>query len=219
MIAQVQEAWKRGVIAGVLLMDVAAALPSVTRGLLLRKMRNAGLDERPVRWTDSFMHDRWVVTSVDGQDGEEMSATTGLPQDSPVSPVLIALYITEIHQAVKSKIEGCRGISFADGATCIVEGYDISGVATGLKRCARASPKWERGNAVRFEMAKTEAIFFSRRRKHRRCQRVIRVGDQTVHFSPDATQWLGIWLVSAPPCREPLPQDRQSPPEIGRAHV
>lgn len=46
-------------------MDVAAAFPSVARVCLLRKMRNAGVDECLVRWTDSFMRDRRVM-SVDG---------------------------------------------------------------------------------------------------------------------------------------------------------
>ena len=67
-IAQVQEAWGRGCIDGALLMDVAAAFPSVARGCLLRKMREAGLDENLVRWIDSFMRDRRVIMSVDGQD-------------------------------------------------------------------------------------------------------------------------------------------------------
>lgn len=49
---------------------------------------------------------------------------------------------------------------------------------------------------MRFETSKTEAILFSRRRKHRRCKTGIRVGDQTVHFAPEATRWLEIWLNS-----------------------
>lgn len=102
-IAQVQEVWKRGAIAGALLMDMAAAFLSVVRGCLLRKMRKAGLDECLVRWTDSFMRDRRVAMSVDGQDWE-MSVTTGLPQGSPASTVL---YIAEIHQAVESQVDNC----------------------------------------------------------------------------------------------------------------
>ena len=70
-IAQVQKAWSRGVIAGALLMDVATAFPSVARGCLLRKMRKARIDECLVRWTDSFMQDRRVIMSLDGQDGED----------------------------------------------------------------------------------------------------------------------------------------------------
>ena len=42
VIAQVQEAWKRGNIVKALLTDVAAAFPNVARGYLLRKMRVRG---------------------------------------------------------------------------------------------------------------------------------------------------------------------------------
>ena len=36
----------------------------------LRKMRGAGVDECLVGWTDSFIRDRRVIMSVDGQDGQ-----------------------------------------------------------------------------------------------------------------------------------------------------
>ena len=112
-IAQVQEAWRRGVIAGAVLMDVAAAFPSVARGCLLLKMRGAGVDECLVRWTDSFLRGRRVTMSVNGQDSEEMEVTTGLPQGSPVSPVLFAIYIADIHEVEESHVEDSRGISLS----------------------------------------------------------------------------------------------------------
>ena len=65
-ISQTQEAWKRGQITGALILDVAAAFPSVARGCLFRKMRAMGIDENLVDWTDSFMRDRRVIMSVDG---------------------------------------------------------------------------------------------------------------------------------------------------------
>ena len=60
-------------------MDVAAAFPSVVRGCLLQKIRQWGIDEYLVRWTDSFMRNRQVIMSVDGQDSEPINVTTGLP--------------------------------------------------------------------------------------------------------------------------------------------
>ena len=79
VIAQTQEAWRRGCIVGALLMNVAAAFPSVARGYLLRKMRDRQIDECLVRWTDSFMRDLRVIMSVDGQDSGPMEVTMGLP--------------------------------------------------------------------------------------------------------------------------------------------
>ena len=62
--ALAQEAWKRGKIVGHILMDVAAASPSVARGRLLQKVRNMGIDENPVGWTDSFRSDRKTIMSA-----------------------------------------------------------------------------------------------------------------------------------------------------------
>ena len=88
----------------------AAAFPGVARGCLLKKMRRAGIDECLVRWTDSFMRGRRVIMSVDGQDGEPMEVTIGLPQGSPISPALFAIYIADIHEAVEDQVEDSRGI-------------------------------------------------------------------------------------------------------------
>ena len=145
-----------------------------------------------------------------------MAVATGLPQGSPVSPVLFALYIADIHQAVESQVEDSRGISFVDDVTWIVEGYDLDDVAGKLERCAAASLEWAEHNAVRFETTKTEAILFSRRRRHRRTQRGIRVGGETVRFAPEDTRWLGIWLDSALTPREPAAKDWQGTPGRGK---
>ena len=179
-IAQVQEAWGRGRVVGALLMDVAAAFPSVARGCLLKNMRNADIDECLVRWTDSFMRDRRVIMSVDGQDGEPMAmeVTTGLPQGSPISPALFAIYIADIHGAVEDQVEDSRGISYVDDVAWIVEGVDVDDVSR-MERCAQTSLEWADSNAVRFEESKTEAILFSNRRRHRQCRREIRVGSRS----------------------------------------
>ena len=65
---------------------------------------------------------------MDGQDGEEMAVNSGLPQGSPVSPVLIAIYIADIHQAVEGQVEDCRGIPFVDDVAWVAEGVDLDGV-------------------------------------------------------------------------------------------
>ena len=169
-------------------MDVAAAFPSVARGCLLRKMRDRQIDECLVRWTDSFMRGCWVIMSVDGQDSDPMEVNTGLPQGSPVSPVLFAIYIADIHQVVESQMEDCRGISFVDDITWVVEGVDLDDVAQKLEGCAAASLRWANDNAVCFETSKTEAILLSKKRKHQQNNRAIRVGNQTVRFAKEATR-------------------------------
>ena len=76
------------------------------------KMRNMGLDENLVRWTSNFISERRVKIVVDGQEGDEVDVTTGLPQGSAVSPILFAIYIAEF---VESRVPGVRALSFVAG--------------------------------------------------------------------------------------------------------
>ena len=63
------------------------------------------------------MRDRRVIMSVDGQDGEPMDVTTGLPQGSPISPALFAIDIADIHEAFENQVEDSRGISYVADVT------------------------------------------------------------------------------------------------------
>ena len=74
------------------------------------------------------------------------------------------------------------------------EGTDLADVISKLERYADATLRWADSNVVRFETPKTEAILFSRQRKHQRCGRGVRVEEQMVHFASEASRWLGIWL-------------------------
>lgn len=68
-------------------------------------------------------------------DSEPMEVATGLPQGSPISPVLFAIYIADIRQAVESQVEGSRGTSSVDDdVTWIVEGTDLDDVVDKLER-------------------------------------------------------------------------------------
>ena len=42
-----------------------------------------------------------------------------------VSPILFAIYMADIHKEVEDQVEGCRGISFVDDITWVVEGEDL----------------------------------------------------------------------------------------------
>jgi hypothetical protein len=196
LMSVVQEAWVGGKVAAALMMDVQAAFPSVARECLLRKMRDMKLDECLVRWVDSFMRDRRVRMVVDGQEGDEMQVTTGLPQGSPVSPILFAVYIAGVHGAVENAVPGVRGLSFVDDVTWLAVADNVGELVGKLEECARQSIGWAEANAVRFETSKTEAILFTRNRRYwgQRPTTGIRVDGTQIKFVNQATRWLGIWL-------------------------
>ena len=109
-------------MVGALLMDVSAAFLSVARDCLIRRMRDLKLDKNLIQWTDSFMQDRWVIMNINGQDGERERVVTGLPQGSPVAPILFGIYILEVYEAVQGKVQEAAGISFVDDVTWFATG-------------------------------------------------------------------------------------------------
>ena len=200
-IARTQQAWSQKKMVGALLMDVSAAFPSAARDCLVRRMRELGLDEGLIQWTDSFMRDRRIIMNINGQDGEPEEITTGLPQGSPVSPVLFGIYISGVHEAVQSRVQGAEGISFVDDVTWFVTGPNIKTIREGLEARARESILWGKQNAVRFEDTKTEALILSKKRGLRQ-EGGVQVGERTVPFAREATRWLGVWMDSALNLRE-----------------
>jgi hypothetical protein len=83
-----------GQIAGLLLMDVKGAFNHVDRRRLLKTMVAKNVDGDLVEWTEDFMTNRSVQITVDGYHGEAAKVDTRIPQGSPVSPILFAIYLS-----------------------------------------------------------------------------------------------------------------------------
>ena len=104
------------------------------------------------------MRGRRVIMSVNGQDGEPMDVTTGLPQGSPISPAPFAIYIADIHEAVEDQVEGSRGISYMDDVTWVVERTDADDVVSKRfggrivvekkEEALRIAKEWDRPDTV-----------------------------------------------------------------------
>lgn len=104
---RVEETWNQGKIAGLLLMDVKGAFDHVSRNQLLRSMRDMKIDGNLIKWVGSFMTDRRLQLVIDGHCGKEVNVECGVPQGSPVSPILFAIYLSGVFEYVESQISGC----------------------------------------------------------------------------------------------------------------
>jgi hypothetical protein len=78
----------------------------------------------------------------------------------------------------------------------VVECDELERGIVQLECIAIDAMRWGSDNKVEFEVSKTEALVFSRRRKvlQRARNAVFRVGEQTFAINQGATKWLGFWL-------------------------
>jgi len=181
-------------VSGALFMDVKSAFNNVSKVHLGKRMEALGVEPDLIRWTGSFMSDRQVKLVLDGKVGEAKPVDTGIPQGSPAAPILFVTYLSGIFDEVEAAVPGVRGLSFVDDISWWAEGRDDEAVAANLAAAATAAIKWAVENGVAFDHSKTEAALFHR--KTSTPSATVKVGGESVPFSKEATQWLGVWLDS-----------------------
>jgi hypothetical protein len=106
MVDRAYPAWREGDIAGVLLMDMKAAFPSLGRGRLIHTMRGKGIDRDFTLWTASFLSDGMVEMVMKGNVMERHPVEAGIPQGSPVSPILIASFTSGLLKCEQDTVAG-----------------------------------------------------------------------------------------------------------------
>jgi len=92
MVDRAHAAWRDGHISGVLLMDIKAAFPSVAKERLFNLMKVRQMDGDLIQWTVSFLSECTVGMVIEGNAMERHPVEAGVPQGSPVSLILFAVY-------------------------------------------------------------------------------------------------------------------------------
>lgn len=88
-------------------------------------MRQLGVDNDLIGWTQSFLTDRKVEIVIDGHINPEEKVETGIPQRSPMSPILFIIYISGVFDAVKEKLPETISLSFMDDLGFLANGNSI----------------------------------------------------------------------------------------------
>ena len=119
-----------------------------------------------------------------------MKIKTGIPQGSPISPILFMLYL---HNICRLETEGAYTLSYIDNFTIIVTlnlaktNYKkLKGIA--LKLISKAKEA-----AISFNIGKMELIYFYN--KHTTIEEGLKLGDIEISPKP-LVRWPGVFLDS-----------------------
>ena len=137
---------------------------------------------------------------MDRHDNKEQDIETRSPQGSPVSPLLFLIYISGVFEKVTDSNPVVMSLFFIDNLGFIASENSVEELAKTLGEVAKVVLEWGQCNAVTYDIAKTEAVFFSRLH----CQRLnkeivdvpIKIGAESIKFNKKTTRWLWIWLDS-----------------------
>jgi len=102
------------------------------------------MDGDLIRWTESFNSDRTVAMIIEGNDMERHPVEAGVPQGSPVSPILFAIYTSGVIKWVEAYVSEAEGLSFIDDLGWVATGSDVNHVVSILERCTAERIEWAR---------------------------------------------------------------------------
>ena len=72
----------KGLVNGVVLLDLRKAFDIVNHTILLHKLAIYGCSQQSMRWFSSYLSERKQFVLFKGKQSEQSEITTGVPQDS-----------------------------------------------------------------------------------------------------------------------------------------
>ena len=187
---QIRTAWAYNAIPSLLQLDIKGAFDRVCHLRLLDTLRKKGFPPWLVRWIQSYLTNRTATLSFDGEESIPLHVHAGVPQGSPLSPILFILYIASLYEALE-EVAKISVIGFADDTNIIAFGQTAQENCRTLERAWAVCEKWSESRGMEFAPGKSELIHFSRTRNPLTDR--VQLGNTTKEPTT-STRFLGVWL-------------------------
>ncbi len=89
---------KKKVVTTTIFLDIKGAFDHVQKDRLINILRDINMPKAFTKWVSSFLTDRYIQLAFEGQIQPRTKIETGIPQGSPISPILFLIYIRNICQ-------------------------------------------------------------------------------------------------------------------------
>jgi hypothetical protein len=195
LIRKVRENRNKKKHTALVMVDVAAAFPNTSRSEIQHTLRNA--DPNIAHWVDQWLEDRNISMELDGHQRRIRDAGSGIPQGSPLSPVLFGLTCGRI---LKELPDGC---SYVDDCAWTIEFDNLTDkneLASKVRRLLDQAQSIFRKHGMELDKKKTEiAVIYKANQKRKQWENeanrwTMQWNERTMKFNQGSTRWLGFYL-------------------------
>ena len=143
-------------------MNIKGAFDHVSANQMLKICQELQLSKSLYYWIKSFLQDRKVQLKFDGNSQKMINIEIGIPQESPISPILFLIYIRFLLTKRLNTSE--RILSYLDDIGLVVSSKSIEENCQLLQKLAQDLLVKQHRNCMQFDMEKTELIHFHSKR-------------------------------------------------------
>ena len=109
----------------------------------------------------SFLEERTSTLVINGKESEKFRINAGLPQGSPLSPILFLLYIEELLSLANRPNQGVHTIGFVDDLNLLAYSKSTEQNCATLSKIHERCIGWAKRHGMKFAPHKYELIHFT----------------------------------------------------------
>ena len=204
----IQAAWNSGRVTSALTFDIKGYFDFVNHNRLLHELRRKHLPLEYIKWTASFLSNREAAVCIDGIRGPMHPVENGIPQGSPVSPILAAFYTAELLEMFAPSSQPSTFphpdqatdvdlLMYVDDGKLYVSSNSLVTNTSLLKMYYYKTTTWLKSAGLSPDIAKREIMHYSRRSGDNSAPSITLQDDDGIArtIAPTATtKWLGVYF-------------------------
>jgi hypothetical protein len=168
-------------------MDVKGAYDHVAKYRLYTVLQQLQLPINLISWVSTFLINRLLRLAFDGQIQDFSTIESGVPQGSPVSPILFLIYIRDLF-----KSPGITWISYVDDVSLTTAFTSLKKNVKRLETEARKLFCLTEENSIAFDLAKTDLIHWTT--IHQAADLPLKLPNREIIQPLQSIKWLGIYF-------------------------
>ncbi len=159
---KIYQAWRNKKVLSLRTFDIQGAFNGVAKDVLCTRFRERCIPELLVNWIFNFCSERKASIIVNRKtSNQEALQDAGLPQGSPLSPILFLFFNANLVKNVINKNTGA--VAFIDDHTAWVTGPEIHSNTEQLqKKVILRLKSWASSSGAIFNPEKTVLVHFTR---------------------------------------------------------
>jgi hypothetical protein len=180
-------------------LDISGAYDHVSTERLLWILQRKGLPEWIAGYVRSFIRGRRTRVAFDGYESNWIQVNSGIPQGSPLSPILFLFFISELLEGMQNAGEKLLAFGFIDDTNLITWGSSAQENCRRLEEAHHRCIDWATRHGTKFAPDKYKLIHLSKRRRDPNGDLAsairIRIQDHEEEVSPETKlRVLGVWV-------------------------